>query len=86
MNAKTSQAITDIIGGMQALTLGVQLTTALIGVIRASRPELDTITDAEIIARYQAAAAAEHQAVLAEQQRLNRETQTAAIVPQQAGA
>lgn len=83
MNAKTSQAITDIIGGLQALTLGVQLTTALVGVIRASRPELDTLTDAEVIARYQAAAAREHQAVMADQQRIDRETQTVPVTAAQ---
>lgn len=83
MNATTTQALDTIIRGMQALTIGVQLTTALVGVIRASRPDLDLVTDTEIIARYQALAAAAHQAVLADQQRLDRETQAAAVVPAQ---
>ena len=83
MTATTTQALDTIIRGMQALTIGVQLTTALVGVIRASRPDLDLVTDTEIIARYQALAAAAHQAVLADQQRLDRETQAAAVVPAQ---
>jgi len=83
MNAKTTQALDSIIGGLQAMTIGVQLTTALVGVIRASRPDLDLVTDTEIIARYQALAATAHQAVLADQQRLDRETQAAAVVPAQ---
>lgn len=83
MNATTSQALDTIIGGLQAMTIGMQLTTAVIGVIRASRPDLDLVTDAEIIARYQVLAAREHQAVLADQQRLERETQAAAVVPAQ---
>lgn len=83
MTTKTTQALDTIIGGMQALTLGVELTTAFIGIIRASRPELATLTDAEVIARYQAAAAREHQAVLADQQRIDRETQTVPVTAAQ---
>lgn len=74
MDSKTDAALTSVIKGMQALTLGVELTRALVGVMRASRPELAGVTDAEIIARYQDASAKAHQAVLDDQQQLERES------------
>ena len=79
-------AINQIIAGLAQAQVGVSAATALVQLVQALRAPTAAptgLTDLEIAQRYVTASSAAHQAVLNDEQRLDRETQAATIAADQ---